>query len=174
MGLHRPYLVPDIEVGYASRINDDESSKFATVGTTTATAAAAVEVEELRPPLKAKTLWLSRPRPLSFLRPLSVSSVAATAPVDVGGGQRRVGRNTNTTTTTLSSSWQSPLAISGTAPGQEEKGELSESGDEDVIDYHGMVRRVEMGSPVASPSPKQEASEGDRRRRGGGSEGGEG
>ncbi|KAK3298504.1 uncharacterized protein B0H64DRAFT_438960 [Chaetomium fimeti] len=131
MGINRPYLYPDIEVGYvlsqprASRQEARDSSAAAA-------AAGGATTPHAKPALRGKILWLQRPRPPSFLRPFSSSGgTGGTGASDGAGigltdirGQR----------------------VFGATAGRRNRAGVVAGGDEEdgFEDYHEMIRRTEV------------------------------
>ncbi|KAL2255165.1 hypothetical protein VTK26DRAFT_3943 [Humicola hyalothermophila] len=113
LGINQPYLYPDIEVGYVS-----SSRSSAGVLTTQSTADARV--------LRSKVLWSKRVRPPSYVRPLPG-----------GGGDGGSGVDgVKPPDTRLEKEPGAPVErddhpVEGTVD------------DEDVLDYHGILRRTE-------------------------------
>ncbi|KAL1836604.1 hypothetical protein VTJ49DRAFT_4879 [Mycothermus thermophilus] len=149
MGLHRPYLHRDIEVGYASHVGppppqDGHAENGGTELSKDGASPAAAPTTKL--PLKAKILlWLQRPkRPLSVLRPLSVTNAGPNA-TDRTTAWRRRGHGAFGTPTT--SSGRTNLATWGSGKGGKEA-ESDHDNDDDY--YHEAVRRVEMSTTRVS------------------------
>lgn len=120
MGINRPYLYPDIEVGYVSSGRRSSQQRAAEGGELGASAA---QGNNSSPALQGKILWLQRPRPPSFLRSVP----------DSGGG----GGDSSLALTDIRGQRVYGARSTHSAGG---------SGDEDdcqLDDYHGMIRRAE-------------------------------
>ncbi|KAH6854969.1 hypothetical protein B0I37DRAFT_43807 [Chaetomium sp. MPI-CAGE-AT-0009] len=119
MGINRPYLYPDIEVGYVLSQPRASRQGAGSAGGIGATAQA-------RPALRGKILWLQRPRPPSFLRPLP-SGGGAGAGAGIGLTDIRGQRVFSATT------------------GRRDRAGVGSGDEEDGFeDYHEMIRRTEV------------------------------
>jgi hypothetical protein len=123
MGINRPYLYPDIEVG--SVLSQPRATSQQQVGS--AGAAARTKGQARPQALRGKILWLQRPRPPRFLRP-TIDDYDSGAGSDGGGscigltdirGQR----------------------VLGATAGRKKHRDEEEDGFED---YHGVIRRTEL------------------------------
>ncbi|KAK4042521.1 hypothetical protein C8A01DRAFT_33464 [Parachaetomium inaequale] len=124
MGINRPYLHPDIEVGYV--LSQPRASQQQ-VPVVSATAAA-----QARPALRGRILWLQRPRPPSFLRPTTTGG---------GGGGGGDGGGSCIGLTDIRGQ-----RVLGATAGRKNRRFTVESGDEEedgFEDYHGIIRRTE-------------------------------
>jgi hypothetical protein len=126
MGINRPYLYPDIEVGYvlSQTRSSQQAASSAGAGSTTTKAS--------RPALRGKTLWLQRPRQPSFLR-------SPTSPTSGGGGAGIGGIG-------LTDIRDQRVLGATTGRGRNRAGVGSGDDDEDGFfeDYHEMIRRTEV------------------------------
>lgn len=116
MGIDRPYMYPDIEVGYVSpppRAGD--------------LAAMAAGAGQATPTFSARIRWLQRPRPPSYVRPATDEG----PPGDSSGGY----------SPGLADMHRQGM-FEGTAAQREDS--LEKDVDEDMLDYHGIIRRAEI------------------------------
>lgn len=128
MGINRPYLYPDIEVGYV--LSQPRSSQQATDSTGAGSGSATTQAG--RPALRGKILWLQRPRQPSFLRPSSPPS---------GGGGAGIGNSMGLTDIR-------GQRVFGVTAGRRRNRAGVASGDDDnedgFEDYHEMIRRTQV------------------------------
>lgn len=118
MGLNRPYLYPDIEVGYVSHQPHPNRQGEGVRGPAPAHA---------RPVLRGRILWLPRHRPSSYIRPRTERPLAG------GGG----GDSSSIGLTDI----RGQRVLGGTATRRSGSALDDEDGFED---YHGMIRRTEV------------------------------
>lgn len=90
MGISRPYLYPDIEVGYiSSRAGASQPTAGAGAGADVGNLTAPKAT--IKPALRAKTIWLPRPRPPSYIRPVAANGGLPGEDDNDGSGDRDVG-----------------------------------------------------------------------------------
>ncbi|KAH6628389.1 hypothetical protein F5144DRAFT_594427 [Chaetomium tenue] len=115
MGINRPYLYPDIEVGYV--LSQSRASRQVVNN-----AGAGATTKQARPALRGKILWLQRPRQPSFLRPPPSGGDAGIGLTDIRE-QRVFGVTTR----------------------RRNHADVGGGNDEDGFeDYHEMIRRTEV------------------------------
>jgi hypothetical protein len=144
MGINRPYLYPDIEVGYVPSSDGRRPSQQQRAagggeeGAGPGASGAAGPQRSSSPALQGRILWLQRPRPPSFLRGTPDGGCGGGPGSSVGltdiRGQRGV--------------YGATLKRWTVGSGGHDGGEEGEEDDDDddglFEDYHGMIRRTEM------------------------------
>lgn len=128
LGINRPYLYPDIEVGYV--LSSPSSSMRDTV-----VEAVQTPPPGSRPALRGKVLWLQRLRPPSYVRP---TAAAATE----GGGLAGGGGGSGVDSVGLTDIRRQ--RIFGTTTARDNRPLEERVDEEDVFDYHGMLRKTEI------------------------------
>lgn len=135
MGINRPYLYPDIEVGYVPSSGGRDSRQAAEGGGAGPGAEGAAAAQGSSSggggsALQSKILWLQRPRPPSFLRCTSDGG---------GGGGGGGGSSVGLTDVRGQTVYGATLKRSTVGSGDDDE-------EEDGLfdDYHGMIRRTEM------------------------------
>ncbi|KXX79266.1 hypothetical protein MMYC01_203987, partial [Madurella mycetomatis] len=118
MGIDRPYMYPDIEVGYLSppRRAGDQVAMAAGAGQAT-------------PAFSARIRWLQQPRPPSYVRPATDEG----PPGDSSGGH-----------SPGLADMHAQEVFEGAAAQREDS--LGKDVDEDMLDYHGIIRRAEISA----------------------------
>jgi hypothetical protein len=140
MGINRPYLYPDIEVGYVPSSDGRRPSQQRAAGGgggqeegagPGASGAAGPQGSSSSPALQGRILWLQRPRPPSFLR--------GTPDGGCGGGP-----GSSVGLTDIRGQRVYDATLKRWAVGSGDEREEGEEDDSLFEDYHGMIRRTEM------------------------------
>ncbi|GAB1311698.1 Rhodopsin domain-containing protein [Madurella fahalii] len=115
MGIDRPYMYPDIEVGYVSPPPraGDQTAMAEGAGQTT-------------PTFSARIRWLQQPRPPSYVRPATNEEPFGETSGSQNSGRTDIGGQ----------------RVFEAAATQREHS-LDKDADEDMLDYHGVIRQAE-------------------------------